>query len=182
MPLILYSFLPFARGIIPNLLRLCPFESKMLPHTTCELLVSHDSPKSSTMCLLLHDCSPLPRVQPRLTLLHPPLITALMTQIHCSSFSTFFNLHRRKLPVFDRFLTEAIVAEVNGSSWLAKSTRHKSKLLCFFQTDCQHLTVVILNFFWFYSNHLPSRAFISALSASSINFPKFFFNCSLFAI
>ena len=135
--LTLKTFLLLPRGIIPKPLRLCSCESKILPQTTRELLISDDSPNSSTMFLLFHDCPPLPRVQPRLTLLHPPLVVALVTQFHWSSFSTFFNDHRRKLPASDRFFTAPIIAERNGSSWLAKCTRHEGKLLCFFWTDSQ---------------------------------------------
>ena len=125
LPLTLSSFLPLPRRIFQNLLCLCPFESEMRPHSTYKLLVSCNCSHCSTMCFLFHDCSPLPRIQARLTLLHHLLVVALLTQINCVGFSTFFNHHRRKPPVSDRFFAATIVAETNGSSWLATGTRRK---------------------------------------------------------
>ena len=90
------------------------------------------------------------------------------------------------------FFAAAIVAEVNGSSWLADSSRHKRELLCFFETDSQHLTDNLSTY------HLPFELlYFSTLCLwhacihFHVNFHfivlqfhqiVLFFNCSLFAI
>ena len=92
------------------------------------------------MCLLLHYCSPLPRFLTRLALLHHLLVAALLTRIDCVGFSTFFNHHRRNLPVPDNYFTASVVAPIDGFSWFSEGARHEGYFLCFFLADCQCLT------------------------------------------
>ena len=153
----------------PQLLSIATISTAACPATFRAETVHFQIPSIAYPCAFFSTTSiPFPWFQSLFALLHKFCIAALLTQIDCVGFSTFFNHHRRNLPPDDSFFTASIVSPINGSPWFAESTRHNVLFLCFFLANCQCVTNIVWSFFWFYPNHFPFWAFFLSFSTLSL--------------